>query len=567
MRKSFVFTQESSARECEEKSAERTSGTARWEHGRLSVPLSRINELQAHLHPAVSCLYSQEQGEGEHQMAEFMIEPPTEESNLSAEAGTEAAGDIVRVYLRDLRRISLLTQEEEIALARRMERAQALTLKTLSRFRLTEQLLIETRAAVASGTLPATDVLLLAEEPESDLSLEADAAVSDRLEVLLSTTVSRIEQLRKEAERRRSVVSSPVVRKGKKRAPRVPSYTRTLVALSKEIRSLPFTVQFRRQMIRHLEEAEQSLRSVSERLTKVTDPALLQALREERGRLEQRAGADGEQLKKAVAVFAQAERDHTAARQALVEANLRLVVSVAKRYARSDAGRFLDLIQEGNLGLLRAVDKFEYRRGYRFSTYATWWIRQAISRFIAEQSRTVHIPAHVMETMQRVARTQKQLQQRLGREATLDEIAHHVDMTATEVQRFLRAGQETVSLQAAVGEDEEATLAQFIWDTRGLPDHHKVADAVTHKTLNDITRERLERESGAVLKSLSKRERTILALRFGFEDGQEHSLDEIGNRLSVSRERIRQLETVALRKLRHPRRSCRLQTFVGATFE
>src|SRR4051812_40972118 len=202
------------------------------------MPLRDINELEARLHPPGSSLYFQEQGKGEYHMTEFLIEPPTEESNFSAEAGTDAASDIVRVYLRDLRRIPLLTHEEEIALACRMEKAQTLTLKTLSRFRLTEQLLRETRAAVASGTLPATDVLALAEGPASDLSLEADVAVSDRLEVLLSTTVSRIERLRKEAERRRNVVSSPVIRKGKKRAPRVPSYARTLVALSKEIRSL-----------------------------------------------------------------------------------------------------------------------------------------------------------------------------------------------------------------------------------------------------------------------------------------------------------------------------------------
>ncbi len=520
------------------------------------------------MHRMGQSLYSQKQGYEEYLMNDFLNDPPSDQDEATRpDSNHDAVGDIVRVYLRDMRQLPLLAHEEEMTLARRIERANSTILKAVSRSRVTEQMLVKTRAAVASGAIPITDVLTCSKEADLDLSVEEDTAAFDRLEVLLSGSVAKLERLRKEAERRQLADTSNNGARRKRRATRVPTYARLLVAISQEIRSLPFTATYRNQLISTLQGAEQSLRSVSERLVKITEPALAQSLLEERERLEKQAGGTGQQLARAVTLIASAERDRHSARDNLAESNLRLVVSVAKRYARADAGRFLDLIQEGNIGLLRAVDKFDYRRGYRFSTYATWWIRQAISRALAEQSRTVRIPAHVMETMQRVSRTKKQLQQRLGREATIDEVAGHLSMSTSDVQRFLRIGQDTVSLQATVSEEDDTSLGQFIWDVRGLPDQHKIADAVTEKTLNDITRERLKQVSEAILKSLSKRERMIIALRFGLEDGHEHSLDEIGDRLSVSRERIRQLETVALRKLRHPRRSCRLQTFVNATFE
>ena len=256
------------------------------------------------------------------------------------------------------------------------------------------------------------------------------------------------------------------------------------------------------------------------------------------------------------------------AREKMAESNLRLVASIARKYVRSyDSGdRLHDLIQEGSVGLLRAIDKFDYRRGTRFATHASWWIRQAINRFLDDQIRAVRLPGHVIATMHRIWRAQKQLQQQLGREATIDDIASQLQMTTEEVQRYQRIGQE-VSLHATVGEEDESTLAQFLWDTRGLPAGHKPEDAVTYQKLNEITFERLARASDELLKTLSQRDRTILKLRFGLTDGQEHSLEEIGALYSVSRERVRQWETEALRKLRHPRRSSRLERFVNGQFE
>lgn len=274
-----------------------------------------------------------------------------------------------------------------------------------------------------------------------------------------------------------------------------------------------------------------------------------------------------ERLAITVDTIAAAEQERDGARQRMTESNLRLVISIAKRYARSDPGRLLDLIQEGNIGLLRAVDKFDYRRGCRFSTYAVHWIQKALSRAMTDYHRTVRIPDYVIETKQRILRAQRQLQQSLGREVTVDDIAARVGMSVTDVERYLFARYESISIDSASVDEEDAAWGEFLWEMRELSDHPKPHDAVTQTTLNHITLERLSGEAEALLKSLSKRERLILTMRFGLEDGREYSRDEIGDRFSLSRERIRQHETAALRKLKHPRRSCRLQKFVDATFE
>jgi RNA polymerase primary sigma factor len=491
-------------------------------------------------------------------MTEVFLESPMDESPLAGVSSAEAVGDPARAYLREVRHYPLLTREQEIDLARHMERANARVLRTLSRLRLTEQLLIETGAAVASGQIPVTEVLSASDGPELDPDPEETAGCK-RLKALLSTVLSKVEQLRNEADRRLTD-PNPSTAKRKRRRARIRSYPRLLVAISREIQSLPFTPEFSNRMVEHLREAERSLGSVSERLRTATDPELRQSL------LERCKNQD--QLRRAVASIALAEQDRTVAREKMAESNLRLVASIARKYVRSyDSGdRLHDLIQEGSVGLLRAIDKFDYRRGVRFATHATWWIRQAIQRFLDDQTRAVRLPGHVIATMHRISRTQQQLEQQLGRETTIEDIASELQMTPEEVQRYQRVRQE-VSLHATVGQEEESTLDQFLWDTRGLPAGHKPEDAVTCQQLNEITFERLRSASEELLKRLNERERTILKLRFGLLDGQEHSLEEIGEFYSVSREQARQWEAEALRKLRHPRRSSRLQMFVNANFE